>query len=671
MKTGKRILSILLAALLMLCGTVTAASAATSCNGNHSWSGWQGISPTCDQAGSRHRVCYVCGATENETIPALGHSWNGGAVTAQPTCTSGGTRVYTCTRCGATRTEGIGALGHSYGGIQVTKPSTCASMGESFQVCSRCGDRITHVMPKNENHSWDEGVITKEPEGLTPGEKTYTCTLCGATRTEKLEPVTNLFSNLSSFIGGVSLRNYGNPADENMLHIVTQPEGGTIPHGGSAVLTVAAEGGEEPYTYEWWYEPELSKVSASQVAGLIFDQGLDVSTAVQQAQEKTKPATVVSVGEWLQTHLDGLVTHTQTATMQTEPLEAKPFNPLAKCMGSSGDPECYAWNAGTYWCVVYDSAGHHVTSNEAKVTDALYIAVQPESKNIFGIDSTTLTCKAAGGSGNYSYTWYGSEGITGRVLSDEASFSANQVGTYHCFVVDYETLETVDSNSAQVYSDEETQVDMRPVITLQPSDITLEYRPDDKYSWSMTCQAKAYDDKNENLKYEWFGKTNTGWSPISASETLSRSYDHGTFRCTVTDKRNGKYVSSNEAKVQTALSCRIVSVDPYTWGRGKLTFEVIGGTAPYEVKIYQHRAIGAELNPETNSYEIAYADVFYKTVTLNESGYGTESVMTNYSFVLIMDTDWTHGEPVLQTGNIEHFIVATDSEGRTGKSEIK
>ena len=35
-------------------------------------------------------------------------------------------------------------------------------------------------------HSWDEGVITKEPTPQDKGEKTYTCTFCKATKTEEI-----------------------------------------------------------------------------------------------------------------------------------------------------------------------------------------------------------------------------------------------------------------------------------------------------------------------------------------------------------------------------------------------------------------------------------------------------------------------------------------------------
>ena len=41
------------------------------------------------------------------------------------------------------------------------------------------------------SHTWDDGVVTIEPTETEPGEKTYTCTICNASRTEsipKLEP---------------------------------------------------------------------------------------------------------------------------------------------------------------------------------------------------------------------------------------------------------------------------------------------------------------------------------------------------------------------------------------------------------------------------------------------------------------------------------------------------
>lgn len=37
--------------------------------------------------------------------------------------------------------------------------------------------------------SWDEGTITTQPTETTPGVKTYTCTICGGTKTEEIAPL--------------------------------------------------------------------------------------------------------------------------------------------------------------------------------------------------------------------------------------------------------------------------------------------------------------------------------------------------------------------------------------------------------------------------------------------------------------------------------------------------
>lgn len=39
----------------------------------------------------------------------------------------------------------------------------------------------------NDAHRWDEGKVTKDPTETAEGERTYTCTLCGETKVEKIE----------------------------------------------------------------------------------------------------------------------------------------------------------------------------------------------------------------------------------------------------------------------------------------------------------------------------------------------------------------------------------------------------------------------------------------------------------------------------------------------------
>ena len=671
METGKRILSILLTALLLALNLATAAQAAVSCNGNHEWGNWLGAGATCDSPGSQRRTCRRCGAVDTRDTPALGHSWNGGAVTAQPSCTSGGTRVYTCTRCGQTRTEGIGALGHSYGGVQVTKPSTCATMGESFQVCSRCGDRITHVMPKNENHSWDEGVITKEPDGFTPGEKTYTCTLCGATRTEEVEPATALFSGLNSFLSGGNFRNniMSNPLGDDILHIVEQPQGGSIPHDSYTVLSVAAEGGEEPYTYEWWYEPTGlfgAGVSPSALVDLVYGVGQATVTTVQQNRNDVKNATIVSTSEWLSKHIasDGTaVSLTDKTAQQAEQLDAKSFNPLAKCLGSTGNPECNAWTAGNYWCIVYDSAGHHVTSNEAKVTDALYIVAQPESKNIFGIGSATLTCRAGGGSGSYLYNWHDKDG---NLLSDEASYTTDQEGDYQCIVYDNMSLDIAESNWVQVYS-----ADLRPVITLHPSNVKLKYRQEGGYSATFTCEAVSpATGDDSNLDYEWeIYSEEEGWRYAGLTyKTLSFSdvQPNTTCRCKVIDRNTGEYVYSNTAMVMIMVKMEALSASTqgYTGSDYEIfSFDIQGGTAPYTVYVYEWKQFP---DPSSDSGWLRKA-VVIRELTINDPEELSPLVLELPRQV----TEYVYIDGILKSGNAHpcYFIVVVDATGQACQSK--
>ena len=44
-------------------------------------------------------------------------------------------------------------------------------------------------------HTWDNGNITKEPTCTAKGEKTYTCTVCSATKTEEIATTDHTFSN--------------------------------------------------------------------------------------------------------------------------------------------------------------------------------------------------------------------------------------------------------------------------------------------------------------------------------------------------------------------------------------------------------------------------------------------------------------------------------------------
>ena len=177
--------------------------------------------------------CSRCKAKKNEAP----HVWDNGKVTKQPTCTTEGEKTYTCTGCKATKTESINATGHSWksewtsdamhhwhdcanetcdvadnsgkdgyaehigGTATCTEKAVCEVCGTAYgtalghdssddwvynaamhwNLCSRCNEKQNEVP-----HVWDNGKVTKQPTCITEGEKTYTCTVCSATKTESV-----------------------------------------------------------------------------------------------------------------------------------------------------------------------------------------------------------------------------------------------------------------------------------------------------------------------------------------------------------------------------------------------------------------------------------------------------------------------------------------------------
>ena len=157
----------------------------------------------CEEGGSiSYYKCEVCeklfkdneGKNEiqlkNTVLDPLGHDLS--EVAEVPAkCEEPGTKKhYTCSRCdkifldeeatqAVTQEElVIPQKGHDYGTWEKVDDN------EHKMVCK---NDSTHV--KFEAHSWNSGVVTTEPGCTDAGVKTYTCTGCGA---EKTEPITAL-----------------------------------------------------------------------------------------------------------------------------------------------------------------------------------------------------------------------------------------------------------------------------------------------------------------------------------------------------------------------------------------------------------------------------------------------------------------------------------------------
>lgn len=170
---------------------------------------------TCKKAGVMTYTC-SCGATKTETINKIDHNysskwtydddyhwhlcticneaqsdfgsheWDSGVVTKEPTEYEDGVKTYTCS-CLATKTEVIYAVNHvhkfdesiwNHDANNHWHPSTCGHADEKDSI---------------ENHTWNSGVVTKEPTCSTTGIKLFTCTVCSATKEESIANGSHVF----------------------------------------------------------------------------------------------------------------------------------------------------------------------------------------------------------------------------------------------------------------------------------------------------------------------------------------------------------------------------------------------------------------------------------------------------------------------------------------------
>ncbi|MFR3007052.1 MAG: leucine-rich repeat protein [Blautia faecis] len=132
------------------------------------------------------------GLTAHQTAAVKVHNcenhWDDGKITTTPTCTKTGVKQYTCTICSETKTEEIAALGHDYSSDwTIDTAAACETVGSKSHHCTRCDSKkdVTEI-PASGKHTWNNGVITKPATIAEEGVKTYTCTVCGVTRTETI-----------------------------------------------------------------------------------------------------------------------------------------------------------------------------------------------------------------------------------------------------------------------------------------------------------------------------------------------------------------------------------------------------------------------------------------------------------------------------------------------------
>ena len=205
----------------------------------HKWNdGKITTQPTCTEEGVKTFQCMVCGKTKTEKVSALGHDWDEDfTVDKEATCEETGLKSIHCKRCderkeittipakghvkGEVKIENATestcekggsydevvyctvcnkelsrttvkteAKGHVKGEVKIENAteSTCEKGGSYDEVvyCTVCNKELSRTKVKTEalGHKWNNGKVTTEPTYAEEGVKTYTCTACGATKTE-------------------------------------------------------------------------------------------------------------------------------------------------------------------------------------------------------------------------------------------------------------------------------------------------------------------------------------------------------------------------------------------------------------------------------------------------------------------------------------------------------
>ena len=143
---------------------------------------------TCTQPGRAVGTCARCGVQIDEVIPAKGHDYSYAETSVAPTCTEPGHYKGTCPTCGKDYDDVVPALGHDWGEWVTSIEPTVSTVGYRYHICNRdgCGYREGEDIPKLHTHTWDAGVVTQKPTAAEPGVRTFTCTVCGQTRTETI-----------------------------------------------------------------------------------------------------------------------------------------------------------------------------------------------------------------------------------------------------------------------------------------------------------------------------------------------------------------------------------------------------------------------------------------------------------------------------------------------------
>ena len=291
---------------------------------------------TCTEAGEKHEVCTVCGATRSEgtVIDMLEHSWEW-VIDKESVCGESGIKHEECSSCHEKRNEETiiePSVQHNFVWITDVWP-TCTETGTMHEECLRCGFKRSEGTPVDPiGHDWDApfyfwtddysevtatrvclnsemhtetetvtttSEVTKEPTATQDGERTYTAVFQNPafgtqTKTETI-PAT-----------GEDPQPQPQPGDDPVYYTIL-----FAVNGGSAIDSLQVEEGKtiqrpadptkDGYTFTGWF------TDAACVNAFDFSQAITESMILYAGWKENDPAVLVyytiygsSYGSWTQ-----------------------------------------------------------------------------------------------------------------------------------------------------------------------------------------------------------------------------------------------------------------------------------------------------------------------------------------------------------------------------------
>lgn len=105
------------------------------------------VAATCTKDGVSRRICSICGAVEEKSVPAAGHKFGEWTTTKEPTCTETGTEKRICSVCSKEETRVIAALGHTPG------TEVSVDKNDHWNICEVC-----HQPVNKTEHTYVNGI---------------------------------------------------------------------------------------------------------------------------------------------------------------------------------------------------------------------------------------------------------------------------------------------------------------------------------------------------------------------------------------------------------------------------------------------------------------------------------------------------------------------------------